>query len=202
MRKKEAIKIGVDLDGVIACHLWGGFWVKLRKFKEKILKKANFSSYYYPVTFLERWGWKLINWSRKPFVDQSGLFPLLAKGKGYRFYLITSRFKFLKELTEVGLKRYHFDGHFEQILINHQNLNPFVFKLQTIKQLKLDFFIDDDFELIEYLRLRTTTKFYWVSFDHQERVSPPQVTVCRDFTEALRKIFKLSQDSSERPDPS
>lgn len=191
MAKKKVIRIGVDLDGVIAQHSLGGFWVWLRKLKEKILKKASVSNYYYPSTVFEKLGWRVINWVRKPLADKKGLFASLAKKKGVKFYLITSRFQFLEKLTKRWLKKHKLDFYFHRVLINIGDLDPFEFKTRMIKTLDLDFFIDDDLDSINYLKKKTKARFFWVVPGHKEKSDnhDNRVITCEDFIEALRKIF-------------
>lgn len=191
MAKKKMVRIGVDLDGVIARHSLGGFWVWLRKTKEKILKGASISNYYYPSTIFERLGWKIIDWIRKPLVDRDGLFASLAKKGEIQFYLVTSRFKFLEKLTKKWLEKHNIDSYFHRVLINIDNLDPFEFKIRMIKELDLDFFIDDDLEVIDYLKEKTKTKLYWVVPGHKKKSDnhDSRVETCGDFLEALRKIF-------------
>lgn len=195
MTEKKIIKVGVDLDGVVARHPLGGFWVWLRKLKEKILKKMHSSTYYYPATTFERLGWMVIDWERRPFIDKDNLFASLAKRDGVQFYLVTSRFKFLEKLTKDWLKKYRLDSCFYQVLINTDNIDPFIFKAKAIRNLGLDFFIDDDLDSINYLKDRTTAKFYWVVPGHKNKNDNHncQIESCNDFLEALRKILPYSE---------
>lgn len=190
----KIIKVGVDLDGVVAEHSLSGFWVWLRKLKEKILIKMHSSTYYYPDNIFEQLGWMAIDWARRPFTDKDDFFASLVKKDGVQFYLVTSRFKFLEKLTKDWLKKHRLDSCFYQVLINTDNINPFIFKAKTIKNLGLDFFIDDDFGSINYLKNRTAAKLYWVVPGHKNKNDNAdcQIESCSDFLEALRKIFTLS----------
>ena len=197
MAKKKTIKIGVDLDGVVARHSLGGFWVWARKIKEKILKKMRSSTYYYPATPLEQLAWKIIDGARRPFVDKDNLFTSFAKRDEVQFYLVTSRFKFLEKLTQGWLKKYRLGSGFYQVLINTKDIDPLAFKTKAIKDHGLDFFIDDDLEVINYLKNKIPAKLYWVMPDHKNENDNPdsQVKSCQDFSEALRKILKLLKDN-------
>ena len=194
----KPIKIAVDLDGVIAQHSLGGFWVWTRKAKEKILKKAHSSSYYYPSTVLEKTAWLIINGARRPFPDKNNFFASLVDGGGIQFYLVTSRFKFLEELTRNWLKKYNLDKNFHKILINSQDADPSLFKERAIRELELDYFIDDDLEVINYLEKKTKAKLYWVVPGHRKKTDNHNggVITCDDFLDALRKIVSTSENSS------
>jgi hypothetical protein len=189
---QKTFRIAVDLDGVIAKHALGGFWLKLRKIKEKTLKKTHLTTYYYPSTFIEKTAWKVINGLRRPTLDKNGLFLSLAQKKEVRFFLITSRFKFLEKLTHNWLKHHRLDSLFYKVLINTPNINPLVFKEQMIKKFNIDYVIDDDLEVIDYLKKRTAAKFYWVVPPYQKQTEnkDKKIIICTDFLEALQKIFK------------
>jgi len=155
--KMKIIKTGFDLDGVLAQHSLGGFWFKLRKFKEKLFKKTHSSSYYFPKTFVEKVAWVIIDWFRRPFGNKNLLLSLAQK-RQLKFYLITGRFKFLERLTFKWLRKNKLFDCFEKVLVNTQDLEPTEFKAKKINQLGLDFFIDDDPDTISSLRKKTTTK--------------------------------------------
>lgn len=174
---QKILKIGVDLDGVIAQHSLGGFWVVLRKLKERILKTTRSANWYYPNTFLEKLAWRIINWLRVPFTDKDGLFASLAGENKARFYLVTSRFKFLEKLTGSWLKKYHLDKYFAGVLINTKDIDPLVFKAKVINDKDMDFFIEDDLDVIDYLEKNTSAKLCWVVPGHT------------DFIDTLKRLF-------------
>jgi len=153
----KIIKIGFDLDGVLAQHSLGGFWFKLRKFKEKLFKKTHSSSYYFPKTLVEKIAWIIIDWFRRPS-EQRDFLVSLAKKKQLKFYLITGRFKFLERLTFKWLRKNKLFDCFEKVLVNTQDLEPTEFKAKKINRLGLDFFIDDDPDTISCLRKKTAAK--------------------------------------------
>lgn len=183
----EVTKIGLDLDGIIAQHSLGGFWYKLRKFKERVLKKTHSPSYYFPKSFVEKNAWIIIDWFRQPFKERNLLLSL-AKDKKIKFYLITGRFKFLERLTIKWLKKYKLFDCFEKVLINTENLEPTEFKAQKIKQLDLDFFIDDDLETILALKKKSPAKLYWLMAVETKKTDNPKVTSVGSLTEVLQQI--------------
>lgn len=184
----KKIKIGCDLDGVVARHSLGGLWVKIRLLKEKILKKVKDRDYYYPKTELERIGWKLINWLRVP--DEEGLELLQKlKNENFTFYLITSRLKFNYPSTVKWLKKYKIFSLFEEVLVNTGDENPVGFKLKVVEEKKIDCFVDDDLEVLTKL-CQTKAKLFWVVPGHRngEENHEDRITVCKSFTDALEKI--------------
>lgn len=187
MAKK--IKIAFDLDGVIARHSLGGFWVKLRLLKEKFLKRVHSSSYYYPQTFLEKEAWKIINWLRTP--DEEGIATLKKmKNKKFNFFLITGRFKFNYPLTINWLKKHAIFNLFDKVLVNTQDINPTEFKKQKIREFKIEYFVDDDLQVFSALSLMRM-KSYWIACSGQRAENPPSdIIVCKDLKDALGRIEK------------
>lgn len=152
-------RIGFDLDGVIARHTLGGFWFWARRLKEKILKKSHQQDYYYPKNPLEKITWLIINWCRPALKEKKAFCNLAKKGK-FKFYLVTGRFRFLEKLTRRWLKKHGLADCFQEIAINVQDQDPLKFKLAKIRSLKLDYFIDDEEEVVNFLRQQTSVKIF------------------------------------------
>lgn len=182
------IKIGCDLDGVVAKHSLGGLWVKIRILKERILKKAKDKDYYYPKTELERFAWKIINWLRVADEEGTGFLQKL-KRENFVFYLVTSRLKFNYSSTIKWLKKQNLLPIFEGVLVNVQNENPVEFKVKAVEKEKMDYFIDDDLEVLTQL-CRTKAKLFWVVPGHRngKENHEGRIIACQSLSEALEKI--------------
>lgn len=188
--KEKKIIVGCDLDGIIAKHSLGGLWVKVRLLKEKLLKKAGNRKYYYPKTVLEKYAWIVINYLRVP--DKEGIKVLSELVReGVTFYLVTSRLRFNYPSTINWLKKYKLYDFFSKILVNIQDENPVNFKLQTVNKEKIDYFIDDDLEVLQSL-CQTQAKLYWVVPGHRNGSDNKNggITVCESFKDALLKMKK------------
>jgi hypothetical protein len=80
------------------------------------------------------------------------------------YFLISSRFKFLKSRTDELIKRFNFDKMFNGMYFNYSNLQPHEFKNEMIRKLNIDLFVDDDLQLLEYLTEKNIkTKFFWLN---------------------------------------
>lgn len=188
--KYNEIRIGCDLDGVVAKHSLSGFWVKVRLLKEKLLKKTHTKEYYYPATKIERTAWRVINFLRVP--DSKGIVGLKdLQEKGCHFFLITSRFKFNEPSTLKWLKKYRLSSLFDKIIINVQDKSPIDFKIEAVTREKIDFFIDDDLEILLALE-KTQAKLFWVVPGHRSLLENhrQKIRSCHSFAEALREIGK------------
>mgnify|MGYP001606709234 CR=1 FL=1 len=233
----SSIRIGFDLDGVIAAHPFGGLFLALRKWKERWLFKSHNSRYYYPDTSVEKFVWKLINNRRRPAKGAGKLLEHLqntsrsishperssrsfgrneAEGSlsdrflhsssdledfgrndeknNFGVYLVTTRFGFLENITINWLKKYHLHQLFHQVIINKKDLEPNEFKVKTVKELGLDYFVDDDLETLNILSKNTETKLIWLCPPH---VNPainknPEIVSC-DNLSSIYSSIKLAQ---------
>ena len=87
-----------------------------------------------------------------------------------KYYLISSRFSFLEKKTSDLIKRHNLDKIFNTMYFNYQNRQPHEFKNEIVKKLNLDMYVDDDFQLLEYLADKNPkTKFFWLN----KKVSKP-----------------------------
>ena len=91
----------------------------------------------------------------------------LAKNKKHKYYLISSRFSFLKERTEVIVRKYSLDKIFDAMIFNFNDKQPHLFKNQAIKEFKIDRYVDDDLPLLEFTaKNNQNTKFFWLNKKH------------------------------------
>lgn len=81
-----------------------------------------------------------------------------------KYYLISSRFGFLKTRTKIILQKYNLDKIFDGMYFNFSNKQPHFFKNETIKKLKIQLYVDDDLPLVKFLaRENQKTKFFWLN---------------------------------------
>ncbi len=162
----KTLKVGFDLDGVI---LYNPIRI-LRPFAKNFLKPIKAvlfhqekSSFYMPQTNLEKFLWRLIHLTS--FKTNSGLDDLkkLAKNKKFEFYLITSRYEFLKDDYFRWLKKIDSEKIFKKCYYNKKNLQPNQFKEIMIKKLKLNIYVEDNFDIIEKLNHHTNARILWLS---------------------------------------
>lgn len=81
-----------------------------------------------------------------------------------KYYLISSRFSFLRNKTEALIKKHELDKFFDGLFFNFKNEQPHFFKKSVIEKLKIDLYVDDDLRLLNYLLLENSkTKFFWLN---------------------------------------
>ena len=101
---------------------------------------------------------------RPPITKNMDYVKNLALKNNNKYYLISSRFGFLKKRTDKLIKRHNLDKIFNAMYFNYENKQPHLFKNEIIKKLSLDKFVDDDLQLLEYLTGKNPmTKFFWLN---------------------------------------
>ena len=84
--------------------------------------------------------------------------------KNPELYLISSRFSFLKNKTDVWFKKYGIGKYFKKAYFNYEDKQPHIFKDEMLKILHIDTFIDDDLDLLLYLSEHNPKiKFYFLT---------------------------------------
>jgi len=190
--KTKTIKIGLDLDGVLARHSLSGFWFRIRKAKEEALRNLGSSSYYYPKTFLERWAWMMIDWFRRPLAKKErDLLIGFANVQNIQFFLITGRFGFLKQLTLKWLRKNNLFSCFDKIAINVDDGDPTLFKARSISKFTIDCFVDDDLEVLKKLTKISSAKLYWLVPQYRDKRENghPQIRSVTNLTQVFREVI-------------
>lgn len=179
------LKIAFDFDGVVASPILDGLLINLRILKEHLIKSIGHrKDYFYPKSSAERFIWTLLNKLRKPTCDLNCL-RSLKSGDGVKTFLITSRFKFLEKDTFEWLKKYGLENLFDKIYINNTDISPIEFKVRTLNENSIDYYLDDDIEIIESIKPLVKTKIYWRS---NKRHHNPEVVNYKSICEFTRKI--------------
>jgi hypothetical protein len=108
-----------------------------------------------------------------------------------KFYLISSRFKFLEKRTQNLTQRYQLDKLFDKMFFNFANEQPHIFKNRIIKNLKLDYYIDDDLSLIKYVaKHNPKTKFFWLTQESKKIPLPKNIFIIQQLSDIFNIISK------------
>ena len=100
----------------------------------------------------------------RPVIKKNIEFLLTIPKKNNKLYLVSSRFGFLKNRTELLVKNLEFDKIFDGIYFNYKNIQPHLFKNAIIDKLDLDIYVEDDFPLVKYLaKHHRKTSFFWLN---------------------------------------
>jgi len=148
---KKQLRVGFDLDGVLLYNP-ARIARPIIAFIKKYIIKRDLSKFYYPKNKLESWIWN--------FLHKSSLWPAsgidtihqLIKNKKIKAYIISARYESLKIDFNYWVKKIdpkkNFSGHY----FNDKNEQPYLFKEKMIKKLKLDIYVEDNWDIASHLK--------------------------------------------------
>lgn len=179
------MKIGFDLDGIFI----KGPPLIPKKIIERLYKERDHGVLLYRIPGkLEQKLRKLshLGLLRGPIKKNLEFLKSNSKGKNHDFFLISSRFGFLKKQTEKLIAKHSLDVAFEKLNFNYQNEQPHEFKSRVVKEKKLDRYIDDDLSLIKYLAKNNPgIIFYWLN-KFQKKKLADNILAVTDISEILK----------------
>lgn len=148
MNKKK--RIGFDLDGVVVDHPPLISFAYLKKFVRTGSEKLRYCR---PQSVWLRRLRKLSHtwFLRPPFKKTRRFIEDLAAQDEVVLYAISSRPRSLRKKTEQWLKKWQMDDLFEAVYINEDNQQAHCFKKNKLTQLNLDYYVEDDQEVVGYL---------------------------------------------------
>lgn len=184
---KKIIRVGLDFDGVVAYNPFRIIRAPIKWFKREVLgiKKLTF--------FVPKNWWQKFLWS---IVHESSVFPAtgmdllrsMAKDEKYEFHLITARFGFLKDNLSSWLMRYHAKNLFKSINVNENCEQPHKYKLRMVKKLDLDYFVEDNLDIVSHLLGKVKTNIFWIyNFMDSRHVYPHKFPYLRKALEEIGK---------------
>lgn len=159
--KKRIIRIGLDFDGVLAYNPFRIIRAPISFFKRRLLsvRKLNF---YHPESSFEKIIWIILH--------ESSVFPSrgavnlkkLANTDNFELHLITARYSFLADNLHRWLKRHKFRNLFTTINLNKNDEQPHLFKEKMVRKYSLDYYIEDNLDIVLHLEKNTEAKIYWI----------------------------------------
>jgi len=147
MSKK--LRVGFDFDGVIAYNPLRVLRKPGNYIMNRILGKGVLD--YYPEASHSKTIWKLLHkTSLFPAPGFTTLKKLLHENK-IEGYIITGRYSLLENDLHHWLVKHNSEHLFKKIYINRNNLNPAIFKESMIEKLKLDHYVEDNWDVVRHL---------------------------------------------------
>ena len=158
-KSRPVVKIGIDFDGVLAYNPFRIIRAPITYVKRRFfgIRKLRF---YVPNTPFERFECPLLHESSVLPARGIRLLPELAARPDVKLYLVTARFGYLQPSLYRWLDRHGVRDLFADILINRRDEQPHEHKLQTINRLGLNYYIEDNWDIVEYLQGRT--RVMWI----------------------------------------
>lgn len=170
--KKKTLKVGFDLDGVLLYNPARIVRpiIALMK-KKKLIFHRDQLEFYVPEPGLGQFFWELLHKSSVWLAPGFEQIEKLKQEGLIEPYLITGRFGHLQDDYFKWKKKMNADQIFVKSFMNDRNEQPHLFKERLIKELKLDYFIEDNWDIVQYLDQRFSTslkqkssvKIIWLS---------------------------------------
>ncbi len=165
MPMHSPLKVGFDLDGVLLYNP-----VRIVRPLIALLKKKKICinreelEFYVPQTRREEIMWELFHLSSLFLAPgYKRIAELKAKNK-IEPYLITARFAHLNKDFERWKRRMKADEIFLGTYLNLKDEQPHKFKERMIKELDLDVFIEDNWDIVRYLsEVLTDRHIFWIT---------------------------------------
>lgn len=159
---KKPIRVGFDLDGVILYNPARIVRPIVKFIKKRILRQTDVTTFYIPKTRLERALWHIFHYSSiivAPGFDQ---IRELTEAGIIEPYLVTARYSFLEKDLRSWLKRLQVDTFFQGVYFNELDEQPHLYKERIITALQLDYFVEDNYDIVKHLEQSAQTKIIWI----------------------------------------
>lgn len=162
-KTRKPLRVGFDLDGVLLynpARTARPIIVGLKK----IFLKEELKKFHYPKTPLQKIFWAFLH--KSSMFTAPGLKDIheLVKQKKIKAYIVTARYEFLKDEFRKWLKKINADTYFEESFFNNNDEQPHIFKARKIKELKLDVFVEDNWDIVKHLKNEhKDLKVFWIS---------------------------------------
>jgi hypothetical protein len=170
--KNKTIKVGFDLDGVLLYNPARILRpiISLMK-KKKVILHRDQLEFYVPEPGLGQFFWELLHKSSVWMAPGFEQIEELKRQKLIEPYLITGRFGHLQKDYLKWKEKMNADQLFVKNFMNDNDEQPHLFKERLIKELKLDVFIEDNWDIVQYLDRRLnnskstkkSTKIIWLT---------------------------------------
>ncbi|OGK49743.1 hypothetical protein A3A55_03975 [Candidatus Roizmanbacteria bacterium RIFCSPLOWO2_01_FULL_40_14] len=150
---RKALRVGFDFDGVVAYNPLRVLRRPVMSLKQLIFPSSELT---FPIprqkTF--RFLWELAH--ETSFFPAYGFSELkkLLEDKKIEGYILTGRFSFLEDNLRRWLIKHDAVGLFSGIHVNNEFEQPHHFKEQMLKKLKLDYYVEDNWDIVSYLEAR------------------------------------------------
>lgn len=194
MPKTKILKVGFDLDGVILYNPARNVRPILAYLRKKFIKKEK-EHFYIPATIPAKTFWWLVH--KSSIMPARGLKELkrLTKKKKIHAYLITARYDSLRRDFDRWMNRIDAKNIFVKFFHNDANLQPHEFKRRMIEKLDLDYFVEDNWDIIRLInkdsKKKMRTKMLWITNLLDRNIGYKYKF--KNFREAIRHIQKKAK---------
>lgn len=158
---KRKLHVGFDFDGVIAYNPFRTIRAPVSYIKRNIFGETKLK-FYYPQKKWQQIFWRILHDSSVFPAKGIDLLSKMVKEDMIEAHLITGRYNFLDDHLDKWLRKNKIKGLFQTININKNNDQPHLFKEKTIMKYKLNMFIEDNWDIVNYLTGKKHAQIYWI----------------------------------------
>jgi hypothetical protein len=172
-KSNKVLRVGFDLDGVILYNPARSIRPFVFLFK-RIFLKNRLKKFWVPRGKWEKLFWRLAHKSSIFLAPGFDEIEKLVKEKKIEAYLVTGRFSFLKDDFEGWLKKMKAKEYFSGCYYNENDEQPHLFKQRLVKKLKLDYYIEDNWNIVDFLNSNnSSTKIFWIYNFFDKKINYP-----------------------------
>lgn len=159
--KNKVLRVGFDLDGVLLYNP-ARIVRPLVVYFKKIFLKKEINKFHLPKSKLQKFFWLFLH--KSSFIVAPGLSEIkkMIQDNKIEAYVISARYEFLKKDFNKWLKKIDCEKYFSGTFFNNDNQQPFIFKRKMINKLKLDLFVEDNWDIVKFLTKNTKAKIFWI----------------------------------------
>lgn len=161
MKKQIPLRVGFDLDGVLLYNPARIVRPLVSGVKHLVVKKKRLH-FYYPKTPPEKAMWYLFHKSSLFFSPGIEDIERLVKQKKIEAYIVTARYSFLGRELAHWIKKKNLDHIFAGIYYNEHDGQPHLYKEKMIDKLGITHFVEDNYDIVQYLNGRKKAKVFWI----------------------------------------
>lgn len=160
---KKQIKVGFDLDGVLLYNPTRIARPIIVLLKKLVLKK-DINKFHVPKTEIQRLIWAFLHKSSMFVSPAYKDIKKLIKNNQIEAYIVSARYEFLRSDFERWVKKIDANKYFKGFYINSNDEQPYIFKKKMITKLKLDIFIEDNWDIVKKISISNNgVKVFWIS---------------------------------------
>ncbi len=168
----KPLKVGFDFDGVLLYNPTRIVRAPVVLFKHFFMPRRE-KKFTIPKGRIAKFAWKMAHLSS--FMIAPGLSEIerLVRTGKIEAHIITARFDFLEHDFKKKLQSVNKSGIFTSAHFNKKNEQPHLFKERMINELKLDAFVEDNYDIVNYLSKKQAAKVLWIYNIFDRNISHP-----------------------------
>lgn len=171
---EQKIKIGFDMDGVILYNPSRIFRSLISRSKKAHLFPRKELEFYHPSSNLEKFLWLMVHKSSFKLADGFKDLEELALNGNFELYVVSARFACLQSDTKKWQRIINRKNIFKEIYFNDHDEQPHMFKKRMIEKLKLDYFVEDNWDVASYLaKNQKKVQVWWLSNFFDQAIDYP-----------------------------